>query len=113
MDEHVSLDTIARIHGNEEVVPVMLRYWDILMIFETSTMTLTHPNITDDAKRYYTELAMQLELRLAEEFPELRPLLKMCWNRQLPLTHDPNTIQKRQDWVNTMSTRYRRKTGRK
>lgn len=112
MDEHQTLKAIERIHADEEHVPVILRYWDMLMIFEAATMTLTHPNVTDYTKQYYAELAQQLEKRLRDEFPELEPLMKMCWNRQLPLTHDPAVQQKRDEWVEKMSKRMRRKTGR-
>lgn len=113
MDEHITLQTIERIHVDNEMVPVVLRYWDILMVFEAATMTLTHPNITEYNKQYYTDLAKTLELRLAEEFPELKPLLKMCWNRQLNMTDDPHTLSNRQARLDNMNARYRRKTGRK
>ena len=108
-----SLDTIGRIYRDTEVIPVMLRSWDLFMIFQASTMTLTHPNLPDDSKAYFTELAKQLEARLAEDYPELQPLMKMCWNRQLTLTDDPDKIAARERWIAQMTARERRKTGRK
>lgn len=113
MDEHKSLDAIARIHADEQQVPIIMRYWDLFMIFEVCTLTLTHPNITAQNKAYYTELARQLEARLSEEFPELMPLMSMCWNRQLNLTTDPLKLERREEWLRKMNTRIRRKTGRK
>lgn len=112
MSEHQSFEAIARIYHDEQNVPVMMRYWDLFMIFEVATLTLTHPNLTDESKRYYTDLATQFEARLAEEFPELIPLMKMCWNRQLSSTDDPLKLMKREEWIAKMSARYRRKTGR-
>ncbi len=112
MDEHQSLNAVANIYHDDQQVPVVMRYWDMFMIFEVCTLTLTHPSLTAENRVYYTELAKQFEARLAEEFPELVPLMKMCWNRQLTLTDDPLKLERRERWVNQMSARYRRKTGR-
>lgn len=88
MDEQGGIEMMRRIHENHEHVPVLLQYWDILMIFEAATMTLTHPDMNEYLKTYFTELAKQLEARLAEEFPELQPLLDECWQRSPHMSTD-------------------------
>lgn len=81
MDENAGINAIRRIHGSEEFVPLVLHWWDIFMIFQSCTLTLTHPEQTETNITYYTQLAKQLEVRLSEEFPELVPLMTMCWHR--------------------------------
>lgn len=81
MDEKKQLEILERLYKDETIHPLLLTMWDVWQFFELCTLTLTHPNLPDYSRQYYTEMGHQLETFVLEEFPDLKELATACWNR--------------------------------
>lgn len=93
-DEKQQLAELEKLFKDDALHPVLMKLWDVWQLFELATLTLTHPDLPDYSREYYTQLAQQFESFVLAEFPGLTELAKACWHRgpQSPITPE---MQKR------------------
>lgn len=81
MNEKEQLDYLARLHADTTVHPVMMTHWDIWQLLELCTLTLTHPELPEYSRQYFTDLGKQFETFVLADHPYMAELAKACWNR--------------------------------
>lgn len=81
MDEQTELNRLARLYQDETLHPVLMRLWDVWQLFEICTLTLTHPELPDYSRQYFTQLAEQFQQFVLAEYPDLADHAAACWKR--------------------------------
>lgn len=81
MDENKQIGYLNALYRDQTLHPVVMTLWDVWMLFELCTLSVTHPELPDYSKDYFTQMGHQLETFVLEEFPDLKELAEACWNR--------------------------------